>query len=145
MWTILGALIFGIVLGTLGAYVLYREKLRALRDKLNYVEGNLKDTFKALSSDALKSNNESFIGIASTELEKRQTAIDNIVKPLKETLEKLDVKINDIEKERKGTQDVLKNEIKNLLDLSGGLKEETGRLVTALRKPHVRGRWESYS
>ena len=141
MWTILGALIFGIVLGTLGAYVLYREKLRALRDKLNYVEGNLKDTFKALSSDALKSNNESFIGIASTELEKRQTAIDNIVKPLKETLEKLDVKINDIEKERKGTQDVLKNEITKLFALSDGLKEETGRLVTALRKPHVRGRW----
>ncbi len=125
MWTIVG-LIFGIAVGALAVYMVYKEKNKALADKLNYVEGNLKDTFKALSSDALKSNNENF---------------SIIVNPLKETLEKLDGKIHEIEKERKGTQDVLKNEISKLFALSDGLKKETGNLVTALRKPHVRGRW----
>ncbi len=125
MWTIVG-IVFGIALGALAVYMIYQERVRSLKDKLNYVEGNLKDTFKALSSDALRSNNETF---------------SVIVNPLKETLDKLDTKIHEIEKERKGTQDVLKSEISRLFALSDGLKKETGNLVTALRKPHVRGRW----
>jgi DNA recombination protein RmuC len=131
----------GLILGAVVAFLIFREKSKALKDKLNYVEGNLKDTFKALSSDALKSNNEQFMGLASSELEKRQTAIDHIVKPLKESLEKLDGKIHEIEKERKETQGILKKEITNLFTSNENLKKETGNLVTALRKPHVRGRW----
>lgn len=122
MWYFL----LGIVFGGAVVFLIFRERSKALKDKLNYVENNLKDTFKALSSDALKSNNDSFSGI---------------VNPLKETLEKLDGKINEIEKDRKGTQDVLKNEISKLFIMGDNLKKETGNLVTALRKPHVRGRW----
>ncbi len=125
MWTIVG-IFFGIGIGALAVYMVYKEKNKALQDKLSYVENNLKDTFKALSSDALRSNNDTFSGIVS---------------PLKDTLEKLDGKIHEIEKERKGTQEVLKSEISKLFTLSDGLKKETGNLVTALRKPHVRGRW----
>jgi len=134
-------LILGIVVGAGAVYLIYRERTKALQDKLNYVEGNLKDTFKVLSSDALKSNNEQFMGLASNELEKRQTAIDHIVKPLRESLEKLDGKIHEIEKDRKGSEGVLKNEINKLFISNSDLKKETGNLVTALRKPHVRGRW----
>ena len=137
MWYFL----IGIVLGAAVTLLIFREKIKALRDKLGYVEGSLKDTFKALSSDALKSNNEQFIGLASSELEKRQTAIDHIIKPLKESLEKLDGKIHEIEKERKETQGLLKKEITDLFTSNKSLKEETGNLVTALRKPHVRGHW----
>ena len=118
--------LIGIVSGGAVVYFVLRERTKALKDKLNYVEGNLKDTFKSLSSDALKSNNESFSGI---------------VNPLKETLDKLDNKIHEIEKERRSNQDVLKIEIGKLFDASDNLKKETGNLVTALRKPHVRGRW----
>jgi len=137
-------LLLGIIIGAGFVYLVYREKTKSLTDKLKYMsstEEQLKDTFKALSSDALKSNNESFMGVAANELQKSQTAIDHLVKPLKEVLEKLDLKINDIEKERKGNEGALKNEIGKLFALGDNLKKETGNLVTALRRPHVRGRW----
>ena len=71
----------------------------------------MKDTFKALSFDTLKSSNESFLqlaksslekyqGEAVTELENRQAAIDRLVKPLNESLAKVDQKIAELEKER---------------------------------------------
>ena len=137
-------LLLGIIIGAGFVYLVYREKTKSLADKLKYMSNTdeqLKDTFKALSSDALKANNECFMGVAANELEKSQTAIDHLVKPLKEVLEKLDLKINDIEKERKGNEGALKNEIGKLFALGDNLKKETGNLVTALRRPHVRGRW----
>ena len=78
---------------------------------LNEAQEKLSNVFKALSSEALKSNNESFLNLARTtlekfqegarnDLEKRQTAIDQLVKPVRETLQKFDVKIGEIEKSR---------------------------------------------
>src|SRR5262245_2274739 len=83
------------------------EKLALLND----AQQKLGDAFKALSSDALRSNNQSFLELANATLEKfqqsaqtdltaRQKAIDELVKPLKESLDKVDGKIAAIEKER---------------------------------------------
>lgn len=124
------------------------EKLAVLKD----AEQKLADAFKALSAEALKSNNESFLELAKTTLEKfqqgaqsdltsRQKAIDDLVKPLKESLEKVDGKISEIEKERIAAYTNLTDQVKSLATTQVQLQSETANLVKALRSPQVRGRW----
>ncbi|MGA2621498.1 MAG: DNA recombination protein RmuC [Thermoguttaceae bacterium] len=124
------------------------EKLALLHE----AQQRLADAFKALASDALRSNNQSFLDLAKATLEKfqesakgdlerRQQAIQELVKPVKESLEKVDSKINDLEKARAGAYSGLTEQVKSLLETQKQLQSETSNLVKALRAPHVRGRW----
>ena len=113
---------------------------------------SLADTFKALSAEALKSNNQSFLELAKSsfekiqesakgDLEQRRQAIDQLVKPVKESLEKVDGNIRNIEKDREGAYKELRQEIKDLHQTQVNLRSETANLVQALRTPSVRGQW----
>lgn len=131
------------------------EERKAADEKLallNEAQQKLGDAFKALSSDALKSNNQTFLDLAKTALETfqqgaqtdltaRQKAIDDLVKPLKESLEKVDGKIAAIEKERTSAYSTLTEQVKSLATTQVQLQTETANLVKALRAPQVRGRW----
>jgi DNA recombination protein RmuC len=129
-----------------------RKAAEAKLSLLNEAQQQLSDAFKALSSDALKSNNQAFLELAKTTLEKfqegakgdlesRQKAIDELVKPLRTSLEKVDQKILEIEKERGAAYAGLTEQIKSLATTQIKLQGETANLVTALRAPQVRGRW----
>jgi len=131
------------------------EERKAATEKLamlNEAQAKLSDAFKALSSEALKSNNEAFLNLARTtlekfqegarsDLEKRQTAIDQLVKPVQETLQKFDVKIGEIEKSRLEAYGGLTQQVRGLADSQQTLQRETSNLVKALGSPRVRGRW----
>ena len=115
-------------------------------------EEQLKTTFRALSSEALETNNRSFLDLAKTslekfqegakgELEKRQTAIAELFNPVKEGLQRLDQGMRQIEKERRGDQESLKTQIQSLFENEKMLKQETSNLIKALRSPLTRGRW----
>ena len=131
------------------------EERKASQDKitlLSNAEAKLADAFKALSADALRNNNQSFLDLAKQnletfqqtargELERRQSAIGDMIKPLKESLEKVDGKIGELEKSRVGAYSELREQVKQLAHSHSQLQSETGNLVKALRAPHVRGRW----
>ncbi len=125
-----------------------REKL-ALLDEARQ---KLADAFKALAAEALRSSNTAFLELAKTQLEKfqesakgdlekRQTAIDELVKPVKESLGKVDAKLVEIEKSRIEAYSGLTEQVKSLWETQKELRGETANLVKALRRPQVRGRW----
>jgi DNA recombination protein RmuC len=131
------------------------DERRASQEKLallSTAEQKLTDAFKALSADALRNNNHSFLDLARQNLEKfqqhakgdldvRQTAISELLKPLRESLDKVDGRIGELEKSRAGAYSELREQVKILAQSHLQLQSETGNLVKALRAPHVRGRW----
>jgi DNA recombination protein RmuC len=129
-----------------------RRAAQERKDSFKQAAEELSEKFKALSRDALKDNNQSFLQLANSTLQKfqetakgdldsRQKAIDQLVKPLKESLEKVDSKIGELEKSRAGAYSELREQVRGLATAQLQLQAETGNLVTALRAPHIRGRW----
>lgn len=130
-------------------------ELRNAEEKLQLIEQareHLSDAFKALSSEALRSNNEAFLKLARTnletfqesakgDLEKRQSAIEQMVTPIRESLGKVGEKIENLEKARVGAYEGLNTQIQHLYQTQQALQNETANLVKALRAPQVRGRW----
>ncbi len=124
------------------------EKLALMED----VQARLQDTFKALSADALKHNNQSFLQLAGEhlakvqeaakgDLELRQKTIEGLVKPIKESLTQVDSRIQEMEKSRQNAYVELTQQVKFLASDQVDLKKETRKLVDALRRPTVRGQW----
>jgi len=127
---------------------IFQEKV----DLLNHAQIKLTDTFKALSADALKNNTQSFLDLATSKLEKfhegakhdlstRQKAIDELVKPIKDTLDKFGSKNLEMEKDVAKIYTTLTEQVKSLATNQTQLQGETANLVKALRMPNVRGRW----
>ena len=125
-----------------------KEKLATLEE----ARRQLAETFQALSAEALHKNNTSFLELAKTslerfqetakgDLEKRQTAIGELVKPVRESLEKVDAKIQELEKVRVGAYEALNQQVRTMMEAQGQLRTETTNLAQALRSPVVRGRW----
>jgi DNA recombination protein RmuC len=119
---------------------------------LTDAEKKLSDTFKALSSETLQNNNKVFLDLAKStletfnqeakgDLEKKQQAIEGMIKPVKDVLEKFDQKVNDLEKNRVGAYSGLTEQVKMLLEAQVQLKKETTNLAKALGTPQVRGKW----
>jgi DNA recombination protein RmuC len=124
------------------------EKLALLSE----AQAKLSQAFSALSSEALQKNNAAFLNLANAtlekfqegarnDLEKRQTAIDQLVKPVQETLHKFDVKIGEIEKSRIEAYGGLTQQVRGLAEAQVTLQREATNLVKALGTPRVRGRW----
>lgn len=110
------------------------------------------DAFAALSAQALQTNNQSFLELARatlerfqenarTDLDGRQRAIVDLVAPLRESLVKVDAKIQDLETARTTAYVSLHEQMKSLAFTQAQLQNETANLVKALRSPTVRGRW----
>ncbi len=127
-----------------------RERLLTRR------EAELKDSFQALSAEALSRNNEAFVQLAEARLAKvtvaisaksdgdasqRQQAIEALLNPITQTLHRLDGQLRTVEKEREAAYAGLREQVGAMHRTSEQLQTETRQLVTALRAPQVRGRW----
>ena len=124
------------------------EKLFLVREG----QEKLTQAFKALSGDALEKTSKSFLQLAhetlgrfhdkaKSDLNKKQQNFESIVKPVQKSLHSLDESMRLFEKERKGEQAAIKEQLSTMLRTEKELKLETSTLVKALRMPTVRGRW----
>jgi DNA recombination protein RmuC len=115
-------------------------------------ERRLRDAFASLSAEALRQNNQSFLDLAQTKLgsfqqsasyefDKRQKAVDDLVRPIHEALSRVDGKLQQVEKDRISNYAGLLEQVKVMAQTQQALHAETGNLVKALRAPQVRGRW----
>jgi DNA recombination protein RmuC len=132
-----------------------REERQSSQEKLallHEAQQKLSDAFKALSADALARNNQAFLDLAKAtlaqtqeaahgDLQLRQQAIAEMVTPVRASLDKVDVRIQELEKARAGAYAGLQEQVRNLLETQTQLRAETGKLVAALRTPSVRGNW----
>lgn len=107
------------------------ERYRELEAALDDARQKLADTFQALSADALQRNNQVFLELAGVSL----------VQPVRESLEKVDSKLQALETARTGAYAALTEQVRALAEGQTQLRAETGKLGNALRAPGVRGRW----
>ena len=124
------------------------EKARTLDE----VRAQFEATFKSLAGDVLKSNSSEFLKLAETsfkvlhtqasgDLEQREKAVENLVKPIRESLEKADQHIRSIEKERQEAFGSLSRHLELMANTQQQLQGETRNLVKALSRPEIRGQW----
>jgi DNA recombination protein RmuC len=115
-------------------------------------EARLREAFDSLAGKALQRNNEAFAELAVArlssakasadgDLAQRQQAIEAMVGPLRESLERVQSQLSTVEKERAGSYSALLTQVSTMRTTSEQLQRETNQLVTALRAPQVRGRW----
>jgi DNA recombination protein RmuC len=131
------------------------ESVKQLADQkqlLDQARQELVGSFQALSGEALKQNNEAFLKLAAVtfealhakaegDLAQRQQAIDGLVRPLQESLQRYEEQVRQLEQSRQAAYGGLDQHLKMLAESHHRLQQETGNLVKALRAPAVRGRW----
>jgi DNA recombination protein RmuC len=130
------------------------ERRSAEEKQRSYEEARqqMGDSFNALAAEALKHNSGEFLRLASEnfkhlqqqsqhELEKKEKAVENLVNPIRETLEKTERQIREMEKERQTAYGSLNKHLETMAETQRILQTETRNLVQALRRPEVRGQW----
>jgi DNA recombination protein RmuC len=134
----------GLAIGGIGVWLALRGRLRA--------EGQLSDRFKALAAETLLQNNEAFLHLAESRLkqteqaaaatlDKKATAIDELMKPMKDSLQRMDKQMQELELKREGAYRELMQVVKMSHETHQQLRGETSQLLQALRTPTARGSW----
>ncbi|MDX6399963.1 MAG: recombination protein RmuC [Gaiellaceae bacterium] len=166
----IGLLLIGLVLGAAVAWIVGRAHMGTdvarLESALEHersvgaekvavlVEAReeLSTQLRSMCAEALRGNNEQFIELAKAQfaqlqlgakhdLDSRQKAVENLVGPIKESLERVGGEVKTLEKSRRQDVGLLTAQLKTVADTNERLRAETGSLVTALRAPSVHGRW----
>lgn len=120
----------------------------AAAEKLALVEAahaRLGEEFKALSLAALHENNQRFLDLARGDFEHRREAVDGLVKPMRDQLEKFDAAVRAMESERAAAYAALRQQVGTMAETQLRLQAETANLVRALHAPSTRGRWGEIS
>lgn len=131
---------------------LEKKAMDRFDDILDQTHNQLANTFNQLSSEALNRNNDSFLKLAeenlkrhqseaNAELQSREKAIEQLIKPINDALLNTSKQIHNIEKERKESYGNLRSTIEQMSQGQQSLQQETQNLVQALRRPEVRGQW----
>lgn len=162
MINIILAALAGTIIGALIAWLLRQSRIHALERALAKHEAlgeaaersrlELERTVESLARKALEHNNESFLRLAqenlqkfqvqaSAELTAREKAVESLVKPINEALQKTTLHIQEIERDRNRAFGSIGEQLKLMSETQIRLQNETQNLVKALRRPEVRGQW----
>jgi DNA recombination protein RmuC len=131
---VVAAFVVGSILGGFAVWLVVRERLGAQRR----VAEELPATFKALSAETLQQTTSSFLDLARGKIEDVATSE---IKPIKDSLERFNHQVQALDRERQRAYGDLMRQVQVMAEGQERLRAETGSLRTALRAPHVRGRW----
>ena len=123
---LIGAFVVGAILGGLAVWLVLRERVAAYRRTAE----DAPSAFRALSAEAMQQSTESFLHLAQAQLA-----------PIADSLKTFDEKTQELDRERQRAYGALTQQVRALAEGQERLRNETGNLRTALRAPHVRGRW----
>lgn len=160
LWLLLTAtLVLGVVIGWVVAVLRKDTEIKNLATVLETERrlnaerhAALKDTFTVLSSEALQRNNAVFLQLAQQSLSRFQTqakgdlelkerAVADLVRPIKEALERTERQLRELDRDRRESHGALTQHLENMAKTQVALHNETRNLVQALRRPEVRGQW----
>jgi DNA recombination protein RmuC len=119
---------------------------------LTAFDANVKESFESLAANALDANARRLIEMsqaelnkqkleAGKELEAKESSIANMLAPMRESLERLNMHSQHLEVQRQGAYQKILSEVENIQRSHSDLRSETKQLVQALRAPKVRGNW----
>ncbi len=131
---------------------LARASLDEQQQRFEEAKAQLTDTFQSLAADALRSSHEGFLHLAaqrfqtlqqqsSGELDARKAAVENLIRPLQQTLEAYQKEARELEEKRLREISSVGQRLTEVAQGQTALQRETANLVNALRAPQVRGRW----
>jgi len=139
------ALLIGLILGALaGSWITARIQAR--------LHHGLHDRFEALSALALDRTSDRFLHLAGerlgslerasdASLAQREAAVEALVRPLHDSLARVDAKLQQVETQRQGHHQSLTQHLELVANANRLLEKETRNLGQALRSPNARGRW----
>jgi len=151
--------LLGALLGWLVAHLLHQRRMTTLQTRLQVEHAatqqaleDMEQRFAALSGKALQQNHQVFLNLAlqnlgrfqqgaEASLKQREIAVESLVKPIREALDKTERQIQLMEKTRSEAYGALSQQLESLVETQKGLQGETRNLVQALRRPEVRGQW----
>ena len=151
--------LLGALLGWLVAHLLHQRRMTTLQTRLQVEHAatqqaleDMEQRFAALSGKALQQNHQVFLNLAlqnlgrfqqgaEANLKQREMAVESLVKPIREALDKTERQIQLMEKTRSEAYGALSQQLESLVETQKGLQGETRNLVQALRRPEVRGQW----
>jgi len=151
--------LLGALLGWLVTYMLQQKRLTRMQTRLRMEHAatqraldDMEQRFASLSTDALQKNHQAFINLAmenlgkfqrgaEASLQQREQSMANMVKPIRDALDKTERQVQMMEKARHQAYGALSQQIKSLVETQKHLQGETQNLVKALRRPEVRGQW----
>jgi DNA recombination protein RmuC len=149
-------LVIGALAGAAVAMALARSGSDRTREQLDAISADsrerMRDEMKSISADVLKQTGDSLAQRladqrraeeerAAGEMARRAEELKGLVGPVNEKLGRVEHEIGRLERERKQAQGELANMVRQLHEGVGGLRQETGNLVSALKRPSTRGSW----
>ncbi|HXC45341.1 MAG TPA: DNA recombination protein RmuC [Solirubrobacteraceae bacterium] len=153
---LIAGLVVGALAGAAVAAALARSGSERIREQLDALSADsrerMRDEMKSISADVLKQTGDSLAQRladqrraeeerSAGEMAKRAEELKGLVGPVNEKLGRVEHEIGRLERERKQAQGELANMVRQLHEGVGGLRQETGNLVSALKRPHTRGSW----
>lgn len=134
-------LILGVLLGAGFAVAFVRPNRQRMRDELKSISADVLaqtgDSLAQRLADQRRAEEERSTG----EMARRAEEIKGLVAPVQEKLGRMEGEIGRLERERRQAHGELAQMVRSLGDGVGTLRQETGNLVSALKRPATRGSW----
>jgi len=151
-WLIAGGVALGVAAGLVVALVIGARLGKEREQVFALATERLSRTFDQLAQAQFQSHSETFLRLAkenlgtahekaSGELKAREQAIENLLRPVRETMQRTERQLHELDKARRESHGSISSQLEAMGAAQKALSEETRNLVKALRRPEVRGQW----